>query len=181
MNNYIQIYTNVIDSQYCKDLINRFEKNKDYHEKQNENPMSFTQINLNNHSEYQEDVNQLVGVYNRYLKQYKKDCNIVDEMWPSDYAFEQIRMKRYLPDGIDEFGPHTDAKNLESSIRFLVFFIYLDDNEQGHTHFPQLGSASPCKRGSLLIFPPFWPWLHAGAKPIEKPKYILGSYLHYNS
>jgi len=24
-----------------------------------------------------------------------------------------------------------------------------------------------------------WPWLHAGTKPIDKPKYIIGSYLHY--
>ena len=31
----------------------------------------------------------------------------------------------------------------------------------------------------LLMFPPLWPWLHAGNKPIDKPKYILGSYLHY--
>jgi len=24
-----------------------------------------------------------------------------------------------------------------------------------------------------------WPWLHAGEPPIDKPKYIIGSYLHY--
>jgi hypothetical protein len=24
-----------------------------------------------------------------------------------------------------------------------------------------------------------WPWLHAGELPIDKPKYIIGSYLHY--
>jgi hypothetical protein len=24
-----------------------------------------------------------------------------------------------------------------------------------------------------------WPWLHQGAKPVDKPKYFLGSYLHY--
>jgi len=29
------------------------------------------------------------------------------------------------------------------------------------------------------MFPPLWPWLHAGLKPIDKPKYMLGSYLHY--
>jgi len=29
------------------------------------------------------------------------------------------------------------------------------------------------------MFPPMWPWLHAGQKPINKPKYIVGSYLHY--
>jgi len=30
------------------------------------------------------------------------------------------------------------------------------------------------------MFPPLWPWMHAGAKPVGKSKYIVGSYLHYN-
>jgi hypothetical protein len=29
------------------------------------------------------------------------------------------------------------------------------------------------------MFPPLWPWLHQGMKPIDKPKYMIGSYLHY--
>jgi len=33
--------------------------------------------------------------------------------------------------------------------------------------------------GRMLMFPPMWTHLHAGTKPIEKPKYIIGSYLHY--
>ena len=24
------------------------------------------------------------------------------------------------------------------------------------------------------------PWLHAGTKPVDKPKYIIGGYLHYD-
>tara|TARA_Y100001951_G_scaffold83276_1_gene72131 strand:- start:46 stop:591 length:546 start_codon:yes stop_codon:yes gene_type:complete len=181
MNNYIQIYKNVIDPKYCDELIKKFESNSHQYDKQTSFPMSFTQINLNQHNEWKQDVENLVQVYLKYLKQYKKDCNVTAAMWPTDYAFEQIRLKRYLPDGVDEFGSHVDAIDLESSIRFLVFFLYLDDNEQGQTHFVQLGQASPCTKGSLLMFPPFWPWLHAGAKPIKKPKYILGSYLHYNN
>ena len=102
-------------------------------------------------------------------------------MWPNSYAFEEIRLKRYLSNGQDEFRPHVDAVSLASAIRFLVFFVYLDDNEKGETAFPQLGVASPCKKGSLLMFPPLWPWLHAGLKPINTPKYMLGSYLHYKS
>ena len=36
-----------------------------------------------------------------------------------------------------------------------------------------------CKKGSMLMFPPLWPWLHAGTKPINEPKYIMQTYLHY--
>ena len=59
--------------------------------------------------------------------------------------------------------------------------IYLDDNEEGGTHFPQMGATSPCKKGSMLMFPSLWTHLHAGLKPIQKPKYILGSYLHFTT
>jgi hypothetical protein len=35
------------------------------------------------------------------------------------------------------------------------------------------------KTGRLLMFPPMWNYKHIGHKPIEQPKYIVGSYLHY--
>jgi len=73
-------------------------------------------------------------------------------MWPKKYAFEEIRLKKYLPNNKDRFDPHVDSINIESAKRFLVFFIYLDNNDRGETNFPQLGLASPCKKGSLLMF-----------------------------
>ena len=136
-------------------------------------PMSFSQINLNQHPEWGEDVKKCTHYFTKYIEQYKQDCAITPEMWPNSYAFEELRLKRYLNNGKDEFRPHVDAVSQASAIRFLVFFLYLDDNDRGETSFPQLGLASPCKKGSLLMFPPLWPWLHAGAKPINKPKYIL--------
>ncbi len=36
-----------------------------------------------------------------------------------------------------------------------------------------------CTKGSMVIFPPMWPWLHRGTKPIKSPKYFMGGYLHY--
>ena len=104
---------------------------------------------------------------------------IVEDITEIILNLKQIRLKRYLANDKDEFAPHVDSMNVESAKRFLVFFIYLDDNERGETNFPQLGLASPCKQGSLLMFPPLWPWVHAGMKPVKKPKYMVGSYLHY--
>ena len=45
--------------------------------------------------------------------------------------------------------------------------------------FPKLKHEVKCKKGTMLMFPPMWTHLHAGLKPIDKPKYIVGSYLHY--
>jgi hypothetical protein len=141
-------------------------------------PMSFTQVNLNQ-NKWQGDIERLTSVFSNSLEQYKRDCIISEQLWPKRYAFEEIRLKKYLPNDKDRFDPHVDSLNIESAKRFLVFFIYLQDNDRGETNFPQLKLASPCKKGSLLMFPPLWPWLHQGMKPINQPKYIVGSYLHY--
>ena len=60
-------------------------------------------------------------------------------------------------------------------------FIYLNNNEKGQTVVnPKDGKfVSFCTRGSILLFPPLWPWMHTGMSPIDTPKYIVGSYLHY--
>ncbi len=182
MNNYIQIYNNVIDDNYCDELREKFEKKSKQQEHIEQGPMSFSQINLNTNKDWNKDVSKLSNLFLHYIDRYRQDCDITPQMWPVKRTdiLEQIRMKRYLNNDKDKFGPHVDAVNSESALRYLVFFIYLDDNERGETAFPQLGVASPCKKGNLLMFPPLWPWMHAGAKPINKSKYIVGSYLHYD-
>ena len=179
MNNYIQIYNNVLSNDYCDELKKKFDSMPCPYEEFYQGPMSFSQLNLNKNKDWKKDTKKITSVFEKHIVQYKQDCAITPEMWPNSYAFEELRLKRYLNNGKDEFRPHVDAVSQASAIRFLVFFLYLDDNDRGETSFPQLGLASPCKKGSLLMFPPLWPWLHAGAKPINKPKYILGSYLHY--
>jgi len=36
-----------------------------------------------------------------------------------------------------------------------------------------------CIGGRALVFPPMFPWVHCGRKPVHKPKYLLQSYLQY--
>ena len=98
---------------------------------------------------------------------------------PVSYIIEPVRMKRYVANDYDEFKQHVDVNQKTNCTRFLVFFIYLDNNIKGKTIFPNLSREIDCKKGSLLIFPPMWPWLHAGQKAARKSKYIMQSYLHY--
>jgi prolyl 4-hydroxylase len=177
MNNHIQIYKNVIEPEYCDELIQKFERETWQQEKVDHAAADMTQIDFNE-SNWHDDVNKLTDISLEYIMKYKKDCDLHDFQWPNEYAFEHFRMKRYLPNDKDEFKPHVDNTSLPTMSRFLVFFIYLNDNEKGETYFPKLDISSPCKKGSILIFPPLWPWLHGGAKPINKSKYIVGSYLH---
>ena len=52
-------------------------------------------------------------------------------MWPETYGYEAIRMKRYLANDYDRFDPHVDVIDHNSARRFLSFFIYLNDVEEG--------------------------------------------------
>tara|TARA_Y100000114_G_scaffold147366_1_gene159087 strand:+ start:701 stop:1243 length:543 start_codon:yes stop_codon:yes gene_type:complete len=179
METYIRRYDNVITSEVCDRLIKRFEDNPDQYEKHKQGEMSFTQINLLKHQDWAEDTNIIATALMEQVEKYKESCKIIGNMWPEKFTLEPLRMKRYLPDGTDQFGNHVDVNNYESARRFLVFFLYLDTNSKGSTTFPQHDITSVCEKGSVLIFPPMWPWLHAGEKPVDKPKYIIGSYLHY--
>ena len=180
MDNLIKTYDDVIDKRTCKNLIDKFEQFQTQHEEFNVGGMCFTQLNMTKSSQmWSKEIEEFTNLFQSYLLTYLKDTGVTPQQMPSKYIWEPIRLKRYMPNDHDEFKPHVDVKRKETSTRFLVFFIYLSDNEEGKTTFPQLDKYAECKKGSMLMFPPMWPWLHAGTKPINEPKYIMQTYLHY--
>ena len=178
MNNLIKVYDNVIDKEYCNELISKFENNEQLHEKFDSEGMVFTQINIQKIG-WVSDNNIIKKVFTANVEKYKNDYKISEQQMPLTCVLEPVRMKRYLPNNYDEFKPHVDVNQKANCTRFLVMFLYLADNKKGKTIFPNLDVEIECKQGSLLMFPPMWPWLHAGTKPINESKYIMQSYLHY--
>ena len=180
--NYIRYYDNVFDKQMSKDLIKEFEKSSHQIERHSMGPMDFSQINVIGKQNWEIFFDSLVSTFKKCVEVYKKDCNITGEMFPHRYGFEQFRLKRYLPNNIDQFDNHVDVSDFDTARRFLVFFLYLNEPKGGETEFPQMNISVKPKIGRLLMFPPMWTHLHAGKKVTGKePKYILGSYLHYVS
>ena len=180
MKKYIQIYDNVLSQKHCDNLITKFELSKDQQVSTDlEDHRHFTEINISSHEDW---TMMAQGTYlhlRPMIQKYKDDCKITEKQWPEQYGFEEIRFKRYLPNDKDEFKEHVDVGDHSSARRFLVFFLYLKDNEGGHTSFPEYNIKVQPKAGRLLMFPPTWTYKHIGHKAIQTPKYILGSYLHY--
>ena len=147
---------------------------------------SFTEINLNQNREtWKQEIDFLMASLHEHIIIYKKDVGIDDRAWPNKYGFEELRMKRYLPNDKDEIQFHVDVEDHSSAKRFLVFFWYLNDvNLGGETTF-QLNRNVPPKikvqprEGRLLIFPPLWTHPHIASRPVDTTKYIIGGYLHY--
>ena len=104
MKKYIRTYDNVLPHALCKTLIDKFEINKDQHIKTDlDDHRHFTEININEHQDWSVIVKSLYNGLKPYIQKYKEDCDIQPKQWPEQYGFEQIRMKRYLPNDKDEF------------------------------------------------------------------------------
>ena len=180
MKKYIKVYDNVLPEEHCKTLIDKFELNKDQQVSTDlDNHRHFTEININQHQDWKNMVDGLYTTLRPYVDRYKQECKIKEMQWPLKYGFEQIRLKRYLPNDRDEFKEHVDVGDYNSARRFLVMFLYLNNNFDGRTSFSEYDMQVYPKPGRLLMFPPTWTYLHAGHKPKLEPKYIIGSYLHY--
>jgi len=86
-----------------------------------------------------------------------------------------------MPNSKDMFDKHVEVTNLKTAKRFMVIFIYLnDDFSGGETGFPQFEVMVKAKQGNMLLFPAMWNWLHKGY-PVQgkNPKYILSTMMHY--
>jgi hypothetical protein len=185
--NYIKYYDNVLPKEMCNSIIKKFEDNKDQQKDTYlENHRSFTELNLNqNMATWKTEIQYLVKTMQTYTNTYTKDFGTDKSVWPALNAFEQLRIKRYLPNDKDEFKFHVDVTDHASAKRFLVFFWYLNDVEEGGETAFQINREAPVelkvqpKAGRLLMFPPLWTHPHVAFKPISNPKYIVGGYLHY--
>ncbi len=185
MNNlldYVKVYDDLLDVDTCKKLITTFENNSSLHERyENNKSPQFTQLNITTHQlKVGQQLHQnLVEQSVAGLIKYRNDLDIKKE-FPEEYSFEHFRLKKYSYIQEDEFREHVDVHDYLSARRFLVFFFYLNDVENGgETYFPRLNFHVTPKAGRCLIFPPLWMFPHCGMMSLGTDKYIVGSYLHY--
>ena len=132
MDNLIRVYDNVIDNEYCHELMDKFENNEQLHQKFDSDGMVFTQINIQKVGWF-DDNNILKKVFTANVEKYKNDCEVSEQQMPLTCVLEPVRMKRYLPNNYDEFRPHVDVNQKANCTRFLVMFLYLADNKKGKT------------------------------------------------
>jgi hypothetical protein len=185
MDNYIRVYDNVIhNSQEYIDTFSTRTYKDTIHEEKKDERISFTQVNLGEEDPLSKEY---LRVMNEYFEIYKKDCNIKDYQMPDEFGYETVRIKRYLSNDYDRFDDHVDVGDYASSRRFLAFFVYLNNVEEGgETEFLNIYKPGTYikfkinpKAGRMVVFPPLWSWPHKGHKPVSGKKYLLHSYLHY--
>jgi hypothetical protein len=180
---YCLSYDDSLSAAACDAVIDIFNKNDQLHTRYDRNSRpNWTQMNFTENAHLNEDLHQyIVGQSMKALEVYKSKV-YATKFWPSQFSFEQFRIKHYKADGVDQFAEHIDIANLGNSKRFFAFFWYLNDVEEGgETDFANLGFSVKPKKGKIFMFPPNWMFPHTGKPPISNEKFLLSSYLHFNS
>ena len=112
------------------------------------------------------------------VQRYHRDYPEYTKYIPVLRSLEEFRVKRYNSDSEDRFDQHVDVADIASSRRQLAFLFYLNSNfEGGETEFADGAKVTP-RTGSVLVFPPFWLFPHAGLPVTKGTKYIMSTYLH---
>ena len=171
MDRLIKVYDDILDAQTCDNLVDKFEQFENQHELFDVRGMIFTQLNMAKSPQiWSAEIEKFTEIFQNAFTKYLTDTKVTPQQMPTNYMWEPIRIKRYLPNNHDEFKKHVDVHNKMNCTRFLVMFLYMADNKKGKTIFPNLDIEIECKQGSLLMFPPMWTWLHAGQKPTRTSK-----------
>ena len=179
LSDYVKIYDNVIPKDYCRSLIDLFEKDTAHQQKNDKESYNFTEINT---IQAKWDLSVLFSALNEYRSRYFMDTGLTMYHIPKEIQYEEFRMKRYRPI-TERFLPHVDTWGGIKCTRFLVFFWYLNDvDEGGETELYGLDKPIKVqpKAGRMLWFPTTFQYLHAGLPPITNNKYIIGGYLRYD-
>lgn len=175
LSDHVRIYDGALPSSHCQALIERFEASPHHEACQQDGGFSFTQLDVSEH--WPDEHKLLVPIFLSYFNRYQAAINA--RFWPPTFAFEHLRLKRYLPNGRDSFPLHVDVMGQAAARRFMTAFVYLNAPPGGETIFPALDLAVAPEAGKLIAFPPLWLFPHAGLPPRDAAKYILHTYLCY--
>ncbi len=177
LSDHIKVFAGALSPAQCQALIDRFEASAGQEVCQQDAGYSFVQLDVT--QAWPDQHALLVPIFLSFFNKYQLALNA--RYWPPRFSFENLRLKRYLPNGRDSFPPHVDVMDQAAARRFMTAFIYLNGNEGGETVFPDLNLSIAPEAGKLLAFPVNWVFPHAGLPPRSSPKYILHTYLCYPS
>ena len=202
---YVRIYENVLSDSFCDHIIKKFEENPDFHAlypktsyetmliikggveklKGHIGSKYTKEMYFNSNSEelkYEDTyVSQQLGRYLiKYFNELDLSGDINELIGNSDSGYQ---MQKYIKNEgryifHNDFSVKTERNNDRNQIgyRTVTFLFYLNDVEEGgETTFPEF-KVKP-KKGSLLLFPATWNYVHSANIPKSNDKYIITGWM----
>ncbi len=182
---YIRAYDHNLDRALCLRLIEsfnglaRFQRPNGRGIKPGASDSAWTELNVTALSDA-----HFLGMFRKFLDEalvrYNRDIGLPIAI-PGTALTSELVMKRYRPGGLEQFQLHFDAIDYVCN-RYLVMLWYLNDvTHGGETFFPHLELGIKPEAGRLLVFPPYWMYQHQGLAPVSGDKYILSTYLLFDT
>ncbi len=181
---FISIYDDALDKKDCIKIINEFEQNK---EKQINGRVGDYEVKLKvkksidiNHNFNDKTLTSdlLSSCLKYHIQKYKKDFPDINKL-PPWRCTSVYNVQKYNPkDGF--FKSHCEVSDRSSSIRILVWMIYLNTLQDGGTLFPTYQTGIRAKQGRLVMWPSYWTHMHKGQISPTETKYIATGWYEFS-
>jgi hypothetical protein len=189
--NFIGTFDNVFDEQYCKSIINHFEKLNNFHrvhkradmtgqpaiEQQtdiyypiSENDSTFISANESFLKEFNL---KLQDCYKLYTKKYP----VLDTMGQHRLNLD-VKIQKTIP-GEGYHIWHCEHNGVAYGKRLFLVILYLNEVSGGETEFLYQHKRVAPKTGRLMICPSGFAHTHRGNPPLEGHKYILNGWIEF--
>jgi len=191
----IGVFPNALSDDFCDHLVKIFQKNWDNHYqgmvgsgvviKETKNTRDF---DLMQYADlYSDEIKTLTEAANDkiddYILKYKQFPNFDTPLYlfqqGTFYPNWQLQYYEKCEGHFQRY--HTESEYNEFSNRIFAVMFYLNDVEEGgETEFPYWDLKIKPKKGTFLVWPAPWPWVHCGHIPMSSDKYIVTTWLVRN-
>jgi hypothetical protein len=186
----IGIYPGTLSDELCDQLIEAFHQYEEHHYQgvtasgMDKNYKDTTDFDLMKVPELEGLVEQIVDAANEKIDLYVRRYRTTDEFDTHNYLFGNgtyypvWQLQRYEK-GVGHFKSfHTEGEYSEFCDRLFAVMFYLNDVEEGgETEFLHQSLWVRPTKGTFLIWPAPWPYVHRGHVPVSNDKYILTTWL----
>ena len=181
---FIYVSDGALEPEFCKNVIEKFEKDDNKHQgiiaggRSNTSIKDSVDLNITKYPNWKEEDHvfyQSINIHHAlyYNGKWSKEQFISADLKDSGYQIQRTRPGA-------GYTWHHDAVFDQSrrGIRFSTFIWYLNDiDEGGYTEFIDGTKVQP-KTGRICIFPATWTFIHRGYPPKNQTKYIVTGWLH---
>ena len=191
---FIYYKEGVFSDEYCDMLVNLFDKKEQDNQTEvgsmmggiNFDVKNTTELNLYNFPDLVNHEN-FFSVLNHHLSNeflgnlpFHHTFPAENKIFPGSNTYETCQIQKYKKGEGHYSSWHIEIENLGSSKRVFSMIVYLNDvYEGGETQFLYPGISVKPKKGSLVIFPSAYPFVHRGVKPVSNDKYIIATWIIY--
>jgi len=186
----LDIWNNHLDPEICREIIRRFEEDESHqyqghvvasggYTRADHTKKKCTEMQISMHDHWS-DIDEIMFERFADAVQKTRDKHPGLAYMGGTFQDEGYRIKRYMPDGTEQFKFHIDVNGYPQAHRQLVCQWYLNTvKEGGETVFYEQGVDVQPVEGRLVTFHPFWTHCHSAKPPISEPKYIISGWLTF--